>query len=406
VRRSILRPLGVFCLALSVSLSGCRSGTASGPSLPAIPAASLHESAGGHAGLGAVLNTKDGGQVFGFDINQTGNDGALASSRGTNKPGVFVVSVETFDQNTGAITASFANSTGTTNSFLFDGILAGDVGFVTHFEVPKGQVFAKHFYNLMNPVTANRFTGAWKAPVPNTNIMQTASNQSTTQNVLFTEDPATHNPELIVTDVAANTIQKVIPLDPNLFVGGNGPILSEDTVAKKAVIALSPDGGAVRHPGVPTETVQIDLATGTQTSFNGFADGFFGPGFVNGAAVDSGTHVQATTTELNSQVEFYNLSTQKGIKAAQLPCTRNVDQTTSGAGVANDPVNKLFLVSVPMNACAPGSAIDVYDETGKLVETITGFTFFLGEPPAVLNPSKRMGWALGPKPSQLQQFFY
>jgi hypothetical protein len=57
-------------------------------------------------------------------------------------------------------------------------------------------------------------------------------------------------------------------------------------------------------------------------------------------------------------------------------------------------------------ACGSGSAILVYDEKGNLQETITGFTFVVGEGAPAINPSKRMGWVFGPKFSQLQQFFY
>src|SRR5277367_3519774 len=56
--------------------------------------------ANAQAGLGKVLTTKDGGQIFGFDIDQNGDDGVLASA----VVGGTAVSVETFDQDTGKIT--------------------------------------------------------------------------------------------------------------------------------------------------------------------------------------------------------------------------------------------------------------------------------------------------------------
>jgi len=49
--------------------------------LASLTALSFSSSAVGHArprnqaGLGKVLTTKDGGQIFGFDINQLGDDG-------------------------------------------------------------------------------------------------------------------------------------------------------------------------------------------------------------------------------------------------------------------------------------------------------------------------------------------
>ena len=119
--------------------------------------------------------------------------------------------------------------------------------------------------------------------------------------------------------------------------------------------------------------------------------------------------VAATTTELNSQVEFYDLKSQSGIAAVQLPCTTNTDQIHSGSNIAVDPVNKLFLVTEQLYCDgSQGSAIVVYDEAGNFVEAITGFNFAIGEPAPVLNPSGRMGWAFsGPEGfSQLQQFFY
>jgi hypothetical protein len=61
------------------------------------------------------------------------------------------VSVETFDQNTGAITSSFAKYNGTRNSYSVDGIFAGDAGLVTHYIRPKGEIYSKRKYEVMNP---------------------------------------------------------------------------------------------------------------------------------------------------------------------------------------------------------------------------------------------------------------
>jgi len=42
--------------------------------------------------------------------------------------------------------------------------------------------------------------------------------------------------------------------------------------------------------------------------------------------------------------------------------------------VANDPQHRLFLVTQPYTSTGgSGSSIDVYDETGNLIETINGF---------------------------------
>jgi len=363
-------------------------------------------------GLGATLTTADGGEVFGFDIDQNGTDGVLASVKTVNGNGETLASVETFDQDTGKITKSFAKNLGTHSTYGVGGIFTGDVGLVTHFTTPSDAPFgpAKRTYELMNPVAANKFTGLWTPPIKDLSVLQAAENQSTSTSVLFAiELKNNDNPDLIVSNVTANSFSNVIHLDPNLFGGADGPNLGLYSAANEAVIALSPDAGAVGEPGVPPINVLINLNSGETTQFNGFNNGMFGAGDVNGLAVDPNTGIAATTTELNAQVEFYNLANQTGVNAVQLPCTNSVDQQFSGGGVAVDPVNELFLVSAP-NACGVGKlgAIEVYDESGNFIETIAGFTASpVGGPPFVINPSKRMGWALiGVGFTQLEQFFY
>jgi hypothetical protein len=364
--------------------------------------------AGGQAGLGKVLTTKDGGQIYGFDINQAGDDGVLASAQNAGGNGDYRVSVETFDQNNGKITHTFAKYVGPRNSYAVDGIFAGDVGLITHYIVPKGTIYAKRKYQVMNPVTANKFTGDWTPPLHDVDIQGAAVNQTTSTSAFFViELKKQDRPDLIVSDVASNTFTNVIPLNAQTFGVGNGPLLGQYTSANQAVFALSPDGGTVG--GLPPLNVLIDLSTGQTKQFSGYNNGAFHAGYVNGLAVDPNTGVAVTTTELNSQVEFYDLNARKGIAAVQLPCTSDTDQTNSGSNIAVDPVNKLFLVTDYFYCDgSQGSAIVVYDEAGNLVETITGFKFAIGEPAPVVNPSKRMGWAFGGPGgfSQLQQFFY
>ncbi len=358
-------------------------------------------------GLGNVLNTKDGGQIFGFDINQNGDDGVLTSAQDAGG-GAFLVSVETFDQNSGKITKSFARDRGTRNDYNGDGIFAGDVALVTHYITPKGQIYARRTYEVMNPVTAGKFTGAWTPPIKDVDVIQAAENQTTSTSVAFVIELKNQDkPDLLVTDVAANTFSNVIPLDPDLFGLNDGPHLGQYTAANEAVIALSPDSGAVH--GRPPINVLIDLSSGQTTQFDGYNNGVYHAGGVNGLAVDPNTGIAATTTELNAQVEFYDLAKQRGITAVQLPCTGPTSQLNSGSNIAADPVNKLFLVTETYYCDgSQGSAIVVYNERGKFIEAITGFKFAIGEPAPAINPGKRMGWAYGGSAgfNQLQQFFY
>lgn len=360
----------------------------------------------GAAGLGRVLTSRSGGQIFGFDINQGGGDGVLASSRDL-PGGKRLATIETFDQDTGRIAKSVVRETGTIHEYGVDGIFAGDVALVTHYVTPPGSIFPKRLYQTINPVAAGRVNGTWTPPLNNIDVLMAGTDQTAAESVLFVIELNRQSaPDLVVTGIAANT-SRVIPLDASLFGLGNSPHLAQYTAGNQAVLALSPDAGTVR--GRAPVIALVDLDSGAMTRFDGFNNGFFHAGFVNGLAVDPETGIAATTTELNSQVAFYDLNTRTGIKAVQLPCTTDTDQVHSGSNIAVDPVNKLFLVT-ETNHCdgQHGSAIVVYDEAGNLVETIAGFNFAIGEPAPVLNPAKRMGWAFGGPDgfSQLQQFFY
>ena len=348
------------------------------------------------------MTTADGGQIFGFDVDQNGNDGVLASARTINAKGEVRVSMETFDQSTGAITKSFAVYQGMRNEYGVDGIFAGDIALVTRYVTPKGQIYALRRYEVMNPVTAQAFTGAWTPPIHDVDIQLAAENQATSTSVVFAIELKNQDkPVLLVSDIARNTFSNVIHLDPNLFGGGDGPQLGQYTAANQAVIALSPDGGAVG--GQAPINVMVDLTSGKTTQFVGFNFGPYGAGYVNGLAVDPNTGVAATTTELNAEVEFYNMANQTGITAVQLPCTGSSSQLNSGSGIAVDPVHKLFLVT-ETNYCngTKGSAIVVYDEGGHFVEAITGFAFAIGEPTPAINPGQAHGlglWRAGLHPA-------
>jgi hypothetical protein len=256
----------------------------------------------------------------------------------------------------------------------------------------------------MDPVTADRFTGPWTPPAKDFDVIQGAVNQSTGTSVMY--GILLHHaskPVLAVADLSAGT-SSLIRLHPNRYRLGT-TLLAQDTKTNQAVLAAS--GGAVGGP--PPINVLVDLDTGKIVKkWPGFNNGPYGAGFVNGLAVDSRTHVACTTTELNAQVEFYDLTSREGV-AVQLPGTGPADQLNSGAAVVNDPVHKLFLVTDPVYAPTGEPAIVVYKENGDFVEAITGFHFggFAQGPTRVaVNPSERMGWVDGPGIDQLQQFFY
>ena len=158
--------------AVALIVSGCSASGTVAP--PLAPVSTLSRITHHSVGLGAVLSSK-GGQIYGFDINQNGDDGALATA----------INVETFDQNTGAITKTFPKSPPSGTSYGFDAIVAGDVGLVTRYVVPPGSIFAKRRFNVMDPVTKNKFTGKWTPPVKDIEVEAAGPNQTTGTTAIF-----------------------------------------------------------------------------------------------------------------------------------------------------------------------------------------------------------------------------
>src|SRR5215467_9936402 len=77
-----------------------------------------------------IVNTKFGGQIFGFDIDQNGTEGILSEAQ-TLSNGNVLAAVETFDQKTGKILAVLAK-TETQDDFVTLGVVGASVGLVEH----------------------------------------------------------------------------------------------------------------------------------------------------------------------------------------------------------------------------------------------------------------------------------
>jgi hypothetical protein len=393
--RLSIRALAFVVLALPAGPAWSHAARFAGPA--------LH---GEHrVGLGNVLASKFGGQIFGFDVDRHGSDGIL-----TEAPS-FGSATETFDIDTGKLTGVIdkLESPSQDDELVTLGIFANDVGFIDEerLTVISGKFTRHDRYLVVNPVTGGKVTSQWNPPHRDDLLLwSVAENQETSTQAVFAYSPPPQPSELeipwiYVANFASDQSAR-IRLDSNLFGVGNIPQFAQDSVTNDAVFALSPDGGRVG--GEAPLTILVDLATGKQKRYTGLNEGPFGSGDVNGLAVDSASGVACTTTELNAQVEFYTLANGNGT-AVQLPKTGNTSQENSGATVASDPVHGLFLVTQPFSSTSAGSSVDVYDESGNLVETINGFNF--GNPPGLaLNPAKRIGWISGPAVNELQQFFY
>jgi hypothetical protein len=358
-------------------------------------------------GVGKVLSSAYGGQIFGFDINENGTDGIITEALSLSNGGL-KSAVETFDLKTGKITKivkTLVSPTGGDELFA-DGIAGNDVALIDEQRatIKNGHVSRDDLFFVMNPVSGGKITGPWTPPNPKNSVFwQLAPNQTTDTQVaaVYRDAFSSDVPWLYVSNIATNTFLNFIRVK-------GVSTLAQDTTTNEAVTATGTDRGGKANAG---KVVLVNLTTGKTREFKQFNNGFYSAGYVNGLAVDSNTGIVCITTNLNSQVAFYKLSNGTGVWA-QLPNTSSIDEYNSGYVVANDPLHRLFLVTQPYTSTgSSGSSIDVYEETGNLIETINGLSFENANfPPNILkivvNPSRRIGWVNGPNGNQIQQFFY
>lgn len=350
-------------------------------------------------GIGTVtVHSQLGGQIFGFDIDAKGTEGVLTEAQ-TLSNGNTLNAVETFDQATGKIIKVVTQTT-TKDEDVTLGVVNRSVGLVEHEHV-TGIFVTARAYRVINPLGTNKFTGKWTPPLASDDIiLQVSRTQGSPNNaVLAFENGGDLHSFVFSTNVATNTTGPFVTLDDPVFSFGDSPVMAYDSKNNQAVVAAST--GAVF--GRPPTIALADLTAATFTEFQGV-----GAGFVNGIAVDSADGIACTTTELDFNVEFYNLTNRTGFTVT-LP--HAVNQLQSGADVEFDPLHKLFLVAQPVSSSSTsGSTIYVYTPQGSLVETLNGFNFsnaFAVIPVHIaLNPKTRTGYVDGPDVNQLQSFSY
>ena len=353
-----------------------------------------------------IVHSMFGGQIFGFDIDQNGTEGVLSEAQDISGGNV-LAAVETFDQASGKI-LKVAAKTKTKDDFLTLGIVGSSVGLVEREHV-TGIFVTKRIYEELNPVSSNKFTGTWTPPLTAKDIVLGVSRlQGTpTTAVLYFENGGNNFDTFVFgSNVGANTFEAAVDLTDPTFMSSNFPQVAYDSATNQAVVASS--NSAVGGP--PPQIALVDLTTGAVDQFTGLP----GPppyrqGSINGLAVDSEDGIACTTTELDFRVEFYDLKTQSGFSVV-LPKANG--QLQSGSDVEFDPVHKLFFVAQSVSSTASGSSIQVYNTSGKLVESLNGFNFSNASNVVfthiALNPSNRSGYVDGPDAgvTDIQSFTY
>jgi hypothetical protein len=358
-------------------------------------------------GGGSIFVTSAfGGSIFGFDIDQNGTEGVFSEGQ-TLPNGNTLAAVETFNQATGKIVKVVKKSDNSLDDFVTHGIVGTSIGLVEHQIVPQLYI-TKRVYEELNPLDDNKFTGKWKTPLTKDDIIIGVSrNQGFPTTAVFAFENGQFTSFVFAANLAAKTVGPIVNLSDQIFGFNYSPVMAYDTVTNQAVIASST--GAVGGPA--PQIALANLTTGEVTEFTGVWEPPYGPGSVNGIAVDSEDGIAVTATELEGNITFYDLSKQTGFLVA-LP---DPGQVTSGTDVEFDPVHKLFFVAQQVSGTASGSSIQVYDTKGNFVESLNGFNFsdtssVIGTYIA-LNPSNRSGFvnSAGPQGTQgdaLQSFTY
>jgi hypothetical protein len=339
-----------------------------------------------------IVHPKFGGGILGFDIDQNGSEGVLAEAQLLNNGNV-LSAVETFDQKTGKIIKLVAK-TETQDDDLTFGVVGTSAGLIEHEHVGSNGFVDKRIYHVLNPLDSNKYTSVWTPGFDANHIITGVSrNQGSPTNAFFVYDNTLNNPHnfLLASNVAENTFGPRVVL--NVPQWGYGTPLAFDTRTNRAVVA--------QDYGSPTEQPIVgivDLIKGKVVTFTGV-----GLGSVNGIAVDSEDGIFCTTTEIDSNVQFYHLKTKTGFTEL---LAESEGQLNSGADVEFDPIHKLFLIAQPIST-AGGSSIQVYDTKGNLVESLNGFNFNNGNVIPVhiaLNPSHRGGFV--DDPAGIRSFTY
>lgn len=352
------------------------------------------------AGPGSIIiHSKFGGQIFGFDIDQNGTEGVLSEAQDLTNGNV-LAAVETFDQTTGKI-LGVVTRTQTQDDFITLGVVGNSVGLVEHEHVVSFLNVQRTFV-VINPLSANKFTGRWTPPIGTKHLInQVSRTQGTANAAVFAEDNSGNFiPYVFSTNVAANTFGPVIHIQDSFNFGSVPPPMAYNAITNQAILG----GGDGCFGCLPVIGV-ANLGKGTFTEFTGI-----GFGFVNGIAVDSADNIACTTTEDDASVEFYDLNTQSGFTVI-LPNSGG-QQFFSGADVEFDAIHKLFLVAQPNSSSSTGSSIYVYDTAGNLQETLNGFSFSNAfnviAAHIALKPSNRTGFVDGPSATvaEFQSFKY
>ncbi|HXM56391.1 MAG TPA: S8 family serine peptidase [Candidatus Dormibacteraeota bacterium] len=343
----------------------------------------------------------------GFGIDPRGTTGLITSGQ-HDAAGNFESTVETFDQTTGAITATAATSTAPLHTFVTPGwgIWGGGVGLVGDGDLGARAIDSFH---VLNPVSSGRLGAAWTPP-SGTNPILAASNEADANGAFIYNDPATGKWPVFTSNIPANTFSPVF--DTSAALSGLGvPGLGgfDENTSTRTGVGLF--GDFSQGCSAPDTILTTNLATGASTAFTGTGPG----GLPNNIAVDSTTN-RAVAVDFCSppSLEIYDLAARTGT-VVTLP-SGLAGPGASGIYTAADPQHGLFLVErsvggdVGFNNNALSQVL-VYNEQGQLLSTLERTNIFsipLSNQfhDLQVDPVHRIVYGFGPGFQQLQPLGY
>ena len=357
-----------------------------------------------NAGPGDVIvRGKDGGLIFGFEIDPGSTEGLLCEAV-PNSDGTVSAKVETFSQSTGKIIRVLSKSESQDDFIALD--VAGAVGLIEREHV-KGLFNIQRTFHIIDPLAGDKINGRWTPPIDSKHIVNQVKHSfdGTSDVAVYALDVSSKGiPFVFSSNLAANTFGPVIEITNPDFTVEAPPVIAFDPPRNQAILGHNKPSEFILPPVIGF----VDLTTGIFEEVTGL-----GLGVINGIAVDSDDGILCTDTSFDSAVQFYELSDFSSRVSVLLPGANPQTSTASGADIEFDPINKLFFVAQPFSdgKLNNGSSIQVYDLVGNLVESIDGLNFQGGDNVfpihITLNPNRRTGFVNGPDlTAAIQSFNY
>jgi hypothetical protein len=355
--------------------------------------------------MDGVTPTDGGATVEGFGVD-TSQPTGFVTSNGTDANGDPLSSVDTFNEQTQAITGTVLSSDDSDSYTTMDGggpgIFAGDTGLISD------STETTTSYDVLHPL--GTVAGPWKPPTKNPYI-QPADNQATPSAAFGTWNFGAHGADhvgVFSSDVQAGTFGPVYSIQPALKGFGYAVMtgIGQDTTTGTAVL----DAVDFFNLSVPPTFITVNLATGARHTFAGV-----GSGIPDGVAVDSGTDM-AVSPEDNG-VGIYDLANDSGNLASpggfvyQHPATDATRQEFVVQEVSPPDANTetAGLGAIPNDNAL--SAEIVLGEQGQVQSRIEQFNFYnvftsIAGQLTQLEPASGAGYTTGLDGGEVQPFNY